>query len=116
MFSRFMPEGLKPDAHHPDEAAPASDAGLGNVVAGSFGQPAEPGKLIRQDLIDAKVRLHRKLIDDLNLALLERLSKEELRKQIGDIVSDYVRTQRILLNTRELELFTTEVFDELTGL
>jgi pilus assembly protein CpaF len=116
MFSRFMPEGAKPDAHHLNEAAPASDAAPGNVVAGSFGQPAEPGKLIRQDLIDAKVRLHRKLIDDLNLALLERLSKEELRKQIGDIVSDYVRTERILLNTRELELFTTEVFDELTGL
>jgi pilus assembly protein CpaF len=116
MFSRFMPEGVKPAAHHIDEAEPASDAALGNVVAGSFGQPAEPGKLIRQDLIDAKVRLHRKLIDDLNLALLERLSKEELRDQIGDIVSDYVRTERILLNTRELELFTTEVFDELTGL
>jgi pilus assembly protein CpaF len=78
--------------------------------------PAEPNKLIRQDLIDAKVRLHRKLIDDLNLALLERLSKDDLRRQIADIVGDYVRTERILLNARELELFTNEVFDELTGL
>jgi pilus assembly protein CpaF len=78
--------------------------------------PAEPNKLIRQDLIDAKVRLHRKLIDDLNLAMLERLSKDDLRRQIADIVGDYVRTERILLNGKELELFTNEVFDELTGL
>ncbi len=76
----------------------------------------EPSKLIRQDLIDAKVRLHRKLIDDLNLAMLERLSKEEMRKQISEIVGDYVRSERILLNARELELFTDEVFDEMTGL
>ncbi len=62
------------------------------------------------------MRLHRKLIDELNLALLERLSKEELRSQIADIVGEYVRSERLLLNTKELDLFITEVFDELTGL
>ncbi len=76
----------------------------------------EDNKLIKQELLEAKVRLHRKLIDDLNLPMLERLSREELRAQIAEIVSDYVRTERILLNTRELENFTTEVLDELTGL
>jgi pilus assembly protein CpaF len=115
MFSRFMPEGAKPNGHLKEVAYPREPEG-GNASPPSFAPPAEPGKLIRQDLIDAKVRLHRKLIDDLNLALLERLSKDELRKQIGDIVSDYVRSERILLNAKELELFTTEVFDELTGL
>jgi pilus assembly protein CpaF len=116
MFSRFMPEAAKPNGRYIQEPAPAPEAAEGDTAGAGFGQPTEPGKLIRQDLIDAKVRLHRKLIDDLNLAVLERLSKDELRKQIGDIVSDYVRSERILLNARELELFTTEVFDELTGL
>lgn len=71
---------------------------------------------MNQELIEAKVRLHRRLIDDLNLPMLERLSREELRVQISEIVTEYVKTERILLNARELENFTTEVLDELTGL
>jgi pilus assembly protein CpaF len=70
----------------------------------------------KPDRIEAKVRLHRKLIDELNLATLERMPKEELRRQIGEFVAEYVRAERILLNGRELETFATEVFDELTGL
>ena len=77
---------------------------------------SEDNKLIKQELIEAKVRLHRKLIDDLNLPMVERLSKEELRAQVSEIVTDYVRSERILLNARELENFTSEVIDELTGL
>ncbi|MGF1621871.1 MAG: CpaF family protein [Rhodomicrobiaceae bacterium] len=77
---------------------------------------SEENKLLKQELIEAKVRLHRKLIDDLNLSMIERLSREELRVQISEIVADYVRAERILLNARELENFTTEVLDELTGL
>ena len=48
--------------------------------------------------------------------MLERLSKDELRSQIAEIVGDYVRSERLLLNAKELDLFITEVFDELTGL
>ena len=76
----------------------------------------EDNKLIKQELIEAKVRLHRKLIDDLNLPMVERLSKDELRVQVSEIVTDYVRSERILLNARELDNFITEVIDELTGL
>ena len=117
MLSRFMPETAKSSetAKSPEtplkEAATSAPAPAGEPVA-----TPEPSKLIRQDLIDAKVRLHRKLIDDLNLAVLERLSKEELRSQISDVVGDYVRSERMLLNAVELELFISEVFDELTGL
>ncbi len=56
---------------------------------------SEDNKLIKQELIEAKVRLHRKLIDDLNLPMVERLSKEELRAQVSEIVTDYVRSERI---------------------
>jgi pilus assembly protein CpaF len=115
MLSRFMPDAGRLNQTGANDAAPAGDDNPGDAPHAAA-KAAEPGKLMRQDLIDAKVRLHRKLIDDLNLAMLERLSKEELRKQVSDIVGDYVRSERILLNARELELFTDEVFDELTGL
>jgi pilus assembly protein CpaF len=68
------------------------------------------------DLLGERIRLHRKLIENLNLASLELLSREDLRKQIGEFVADYVRTERILLNAKELESFAQEVFDELMGL
>jgi pilus assembly protein CpaF len=117
MLSRFMPDAGKDAPHLLRDVRPVTEAVINGAAKDAQPTPpAEPNKLIRQDLIDAKVRLHRKLIDDLNLAMLERLSKDELRKQIADIVSDYVRSERILLNGKELELFTNEVFDELTGL
>jgi pilus assembly protein CpaF len=76
----------------------------------------DEGQLVGEGLIEAKVRIHRKLIDDLNLASLERMSREDLRREIGEFVADYVKTERILLNAKELESFSQEVFDELTGL
>ena len=115
MSNRFLPGGSKIDrldgrsyGGQPSEPAPMERrlAELNN----------EDNKLIKQELIEAKVRLHRKLIDDLNLPMVERLTKEELRTQVSEIVTDYVRSERILLNARELENFIGEVIDELTGL
>ncbi len=114
MSKRFLPDDGKRGGELPSfDPEPRPVAPLERRLA-ELG--TENSKLIRQELIEAKVRLHRKLIDDLNLAVLERLSKEELRKQVADMVSDYVRAERILLNARELEDFATEVLDELTGL
>lgn len=73
-------------------------------------------RLLRSDLLDAKVRLHRKLIDELNLAAIDLMSKAELRHEVFKLVSDHVLAERILLNSRELDYFVDEVLDELTGL
>jgi len=113
MSNRFLPENNRSSMfdgpfHPPREPAPM-ERRLAEMAS-------EDNRLIKQELIEAKVRLHRKLIDDLNLPMLERLSREELRVQISEIVSEYVRNERILLNARELENFTNEVLDELTGL
>ncbi len=67
-------------------------------------------------LLDVKVKLHGKIIDEFNLALIERMSHEELLRQITGYVSDYVRNEHIPLNQKELEVFTEEVLDEMTGL
>lgn len=67
-------------------------------------------------LIDQKVKLHGKIIDEFNLALLDKISQEDLAKQVKRFVSDYVVSERIVLNQKELEAFTEEVLDEMTGL
>jgi len=48
--------------------------------------------------------------------VLESMTKPDLRAHVAEIVTEYVRAERILLNARELDVFITEVFDELTGL
>src|SRR5215475_15456516 len=68
------------------------------------------------ELVDAKVRLHRKLVDELNLSHIEKIPRSQLRHQVHGMISDYVVSERLPLNARELNDFVDEVMDELTGL
>src|SRR5262245_10504083 len=66
-------------------------------------------RLQTPQLIDAKVRLHHKLIDELNLSHIEKIPRSELRAQVHGLISDYVSTERIPLNSSELGEFVDEV-------
>src|SRR6202040_1949010 len=78
-------------------------------------QPAA-NPLLSEKLLDAKVRLHRRLIEEINLSALEKLPEEEMRSHIQGLVSQYVLTERLALNTQELNNFVLEILDEMTGL
>jgi pilus assembly protein CpaF len=79
--------------------------------------PAEPASGGMKDkLLDAKVRLHRRLIEELNLAALEKLPEADLRKEIHGIIAQWVVAERLALNAKELDAFVSEVMDEMTGL
>jgi pilus assembly protein CpaF len=69
----------------------------------------------RPTLLDEKLKVHERIIDEFNLALLEKLPPEEVGKQVRAYVSNYVRSEQISLNQKELELFTEEILDEMTG-
>ena len=73
-------------------------------------------RLQTPQLVDAKVRLHHKLIDELNLAHIEKVPRSELRHQVHGLISEYVAAERIPLKASELGEFVDEVLDELTGL
>jgi pilus assembly protein CpaF len=49
------------------------------------------------------------------LAMLEKMPHEELVRQVRAYVANYIRTEKISLNQREVELFTSEIIDEMTG-
>jgi pilus assembly protein CpaF len=72
--------------------------------------------LIQQRYLDAKVRLHRRLIDEINLAAVDKIPEKELRAQIHDMVAQYVDAERIALNAEELENFVDDIIHEMTGL
>src|SRR5262245_40411525 len=77
-------------------------------------EPTNP--LLSDKLLDAKVRLHRRLLEEINLSALERLPVEEMRQQIQELVTQYIVVERLALNTQELNEFVNEILDEMTGL
>ena len=101
------------------ELAPVGDAVTAvdvapPVVAAPAPEPANP--LLSEKLLDAKVRLHRRLIEEINLSALEKLPAEEIRRHVQEMVSQYVLAERLALNTQELNDFVSEILDEMQGL
>ena len=68
------------------------------------------------EMLAAKVRLHRKLIEEINLSALEKLPPETVRGEVRHFVVEQVKAERLALNTAELEAFSNEVVDEMIGL
>ncbi len=77
---------------------------------------AAPNPLLAERLLDAKVRLHRRLIEEINLSALEKLPEDEIRRHVTQLVSQYVLVERLALNAQELGEFVSEILDEMTGL
>jgi pilus assembly protein CpaF len=79
--------------------------------------PAEPASpLLSDKFLDAKVRLHRRLIEEINLSALEKLPEDEMKRQIQQLVTQYIVVERLALNKQELDEFVSEILDEMTGL
>ena len=121
MSSRFSLRRAPVPASAPETAPVAVQSTL--LVPTS--QPAEPKEkappasdnpLLSDKFLDAKVRLHRKLIEEINLSALEKLPEDEMRAHIQQLVTQYIVTERLALNTHELNAFVAEILDEMTGL
>jgi pilus assembly protein CpaF len=67
-------------------------------------------------LIDIKVRLHQKLLDEIDLTAIEKLPKTAFQDQVGAMVRDLLRTERLQLNQQEQAQLTVEIIDEMIGL
>ena len=69
----------------------------------------------RPALIDEKLKLHARIIDEFNLGLLEKLPHEEFVRQISAYVTNYVRAENLSLNQKELNVFSEEIIAEMIG-
>ncbi len=69
-----------------------------------------------EKLLDLKTTIHRKLLDRINLSLLERMSREQIEEEIGDIILALLLEEDAALNGAERKRLTGEVLDELLGL
>src|SRR3974390_2652557 len=80
---RVLPTVPSPSIVEELPAAPAADS--------------KQNPLLTDKFLDAKVRLHRKLIEEINLSALEKLPEDEIRKHVQQLVSQYILVEDLAL-------------------
>jgi pilus assembly protein CpaF len=69
----------------------------------------------RPELLDEKLKLHERIIEEFNLTALEKLPPDELAKQVRTYVGEHARGGTLSLNQKELDIFSNEIVAEMTG-
>ncbi len=78
--------------------------------------PADKDRKRKERLSDIKVELHKRLLDSLNLAALDKASEQDLRAEISAITSEALEELSVVLNREERVNLVQELLDEVTGL
>jgi pilus assembly protein CpaF len=96
-----------------DQPAPAPVVAAPVVVIEA---PTAPAPHVSDEQLDMRLRLHARLIEEIDLSKLGELDETEMRRQVRRLVGDFARDSRLALNTAELDQMGEEVFDEMVGL
>ena len=98
--------------HH----APASPA----PRHGHPSQPQAPAPIEAKPqhdrLLETKVRIHGRLIEELDLSILDSLEPGAMREEVTQIVRTIVTEERLKLTSREVRELADGILDEMTGL
>ncbi|WP_235902798.1 CpaF family protein [Sandarakinorhabdus oryzae] len=70
----------------------------------------------RDDYTELKVTLHQQLIDRINLAALDTMTREQMQRDIGDLVQEMLKENNQALNAAERRQLVEDILDELLGL
>ncbi|MGR3635517.1 MAG: CpaF family protein [Shimia sp.] len=140
MFSRYKkPEAGKPATagKAPKAAAPAAKQAPKSPTAAPRPEAvSEESKVMRRPVAvkaavaatgdkerrrkerlgEIKLELHRELLDNLNLAALDKATEKDLRAEIGSIATEVLQEKAIVLNREERSTLFQELYDEVTGL
>jgi pilus assembly protein CpaF len=130
MFSKYKRQSAtaKPAAAAQPKAAPAPEAQpkapapavatLRKPAARTKAEaaPADKERKRKERMGEIKIQLHRELLENLNLAALERASEAELRAEISSIASEILEERGIVLNREDRQTLNKELYDEVTGL
>ncbi len=78
--------------------------------------PMDKEKKRKERLSEVKLELHKRLLDNLNLAALDTATEADLRAEISAISSEALEEMAIVLNRDERATLNQELYDEVTGL
>ncbi|PDT39446.1 MULTISPECIES: CpaF family protein [Sinorhizobium] len=68
------------------------------------------------DMVSERVNLHRHLLDQINLGILDTLDEEEIAAEIRPLVKEYIRRNNSPLNAKEINDLVRDITDEMLGL
>ena len=109
--SRMAAPAAKPTmAARPNGAPVAAPKPSAEVVA------AEKEKKRKDRLMDLKVELHKRLLENLNLAALEKASEASLKVEIAAIASEALDEMGVALSKEDRIILNQELYDEVMGL
>ncbi|MCA0044046.1 CpaF family protein [Celeribacter litoreus] len=109
----------KPDAPAaPIAEKPAPEPTAKRVEARRPAQvaPVDKERRRKERLSDIKVEMHKRLLEDLNLAALETATEKDLKSEISDITTEFLSDQGLVLNREERVALNQELYDEVRGL
>jgi len=66
--------------------------------------------------LETKIKLHTRLIDEIDLAQLDGLESEELRDKVHAIVAVMAKEEKLKMNSADLRQLGNGVYDEMVGL
>jgi pilus assembly protein CpaF len=104
------PAEVVADSPAPAPAPPPPPPPVASKTARGAAKASPPSQL------DMRLRLHARLIEELDLAKLDKLDEAELRHEVLKLVTDFARDERIVLNTAELRELGASIYDEMVGL
>ena len=76
----------------------------------------EKEKKRKEKMGELKVELHKRLLDNLNLAALEHASEASLRSEIATITAEALEEMSVVLNKEDRQSLHQELYDEVMGL
>ncbi|HKK36844.1 MAG TPA: ATPase, T2SS/T4P/T4SS family, partial [Paracoccaceae bacterium] len=98
-------------------APPPAESAAALRAAAPESRQDEPREAKRRHrLLQIKVDLHRRLLETLNLAVIDRVPEADLRREVAAIAREGLREMGVVLNAAEAEQLTQELMDEVTGL
>lgn len=79
--------------------------------------PVQPRAIPAENTnMDLKVGIHRQLLNLINLAALDGMSRDQVDSEVGEIVHEQLALQKHALNLEERRQLVSDVLDELLGL
>lgn len=93
----------------------AGDESGGSAQTGAAAEDPHAAAPQRSE-IELKVEIHRQLLDMINLASLETMSRQQVEAEVGEIIQELLAKQHHALNAAERRQLTSDVLDELLGL
>lgn len=127
MFKRYQ----KPNAPKPTDAPDAKSSKPASVsiekpdaVVPAMAPAAVPAtseestkdQKRKDRLIDVRMQMHKRLLETLNLAAIDKATESDLRREIAAVTHDGLQEIGIVLNKAERDQLVQELVDEVTGL